>query len=368
MAAHILHLAKPITIFSNGSGDTTYDYVKVLCFFLIALAATAVWTVLDRRRQNYTELNQWFRFYVRLTLGATLLSYGGYKVIPSQFPPLRQYQYLEMYGDASPMGILWTFMSASKSYTIFAGSVEMLGGILLFIPRLTTLGALVGMGAMANVFFLNMSYDVPVKLYSFHLLLLSALLVLPDIKRLTRFFVFNRTVEPAPAELQFQRKRLRTAFVLFQLIFGIYLGGYALYTSRQQLKSLTVDFVAQPPLAGTWGIDEFTGDGPTPISDDVRWQKVVFEFKSAITVQQPNGKLLHISAKTDTDHKTIELTKRADAKWKASLSYTFPATGNMVMDGQIGGQKVHIKLHQLDGKYLLNTRGFHWINELPFNR
>jgi hypothetical protein len=23
---------------------------------------------------------------------------------------------------------------------------------------------------------------------------------------------------------------------------------------------------------------------------------------------------------------------------------------------------------RLDGKYLLNTRGFHWINEFPFNR
>ena len=43
-------------------------------------------------------------------------------------------------------------------------------------------------------------------------------------------------------------------------------------------------------------------------------------------------------------------------------------TDTMTMDGQIDGQKVQIKLHHLDGKYLLNTRGFHWINESPLNR
>jgi hypothetical protein len=205
VAQHVLHLSQPITIFSNGSGDTTYDYVKVLCFFVLAAVVTIGWSALDRNRANYARLHQWLNFYLRFTLGATLLSYGGYKVIPSQFPALWQSRYLETYGDASPMGILWTFMGASASYTIFAGAVEMLGGILLFVPRLATLGALVGMGAMANVFILNMSYDVPVKLYSFHLLLLSVFLVLPDLKRLTNFFILNRPAEPAPPALRFQR-------------------------------------------------------------------------------------------------------------------------------------------------------------------
>ena len=80
---------------------------------------------------------------------------------------------LEPYGDSSPMGLLWTFMGASKGYSIFCGGVEMLAAILLFVPGCATLGALVAMGAMANVFMLNMCYDVPVKQYSFHLLLWS---------------------------------------------------------------------------------------------------------------------------------------------------------------------------------------------------
>src|SRR5579859_5260248 len=177
MASHLLRLSQPITIFTNGSGDTRFDYIKALCLLVVAALASVLWSVLDRKRQNYGRLHQWLRLYVRLYLGATLLGYGAYKVIPSQFPPMWQWRYLQTYGDSSPMGVLWTFMSASASYTIFAGAIEMLGGILLFLPRLVTLGALISVGAMANVFMLNMSYDVPVKLYSFHLLLLAIFLI-----------------------------------------------------------------------------------------------------------------------------------------------------------------------------------------------
>jgi len=67
------------------------------------------------------------------------------------------------------MGLLWTFMAASKGYQIFTGAAEVLGGILLLWKRTTTLGALTVFGVMANVMALNFFYDVPVKLLSTHL-------------------------------------------------------------------------------------------------------------------------------------------------------------------------------------------------------
>lgn len=372
VAQHVLRLAQPITVFSNGSGDTTYDYVKVLCFLVLAAVATITWSAFDRKRENYSRLHRWLRLYIRVTLGATLLSYGAYKVIPSQFPSLWQWRYLETYGDSSPMGILWTFMGASKSYTIFTGTVEMLSGILLFAPRLVTLGALVAIGAMVNVFLLNMSYDVPVKLYSFHLLMLSIFLVFPEMKRLVRFFVLNRSTVPVSAELRFQRAWLNRGLLMGQLALGLFFAGHSLYTSHLQLKSFTTgDFAAKPPLRGAWAVDEFAVDGqlrPPLLTDESRWQKAVFDFNTGLVVQAMDGKLLRFAAKMDLDKKTLELTKRTDPKWKASLVYEIPTPETMVIDGQFGAQKAHVKLHRLDGKYLLNTRGFHWINEFPFNR
>src|SRR5689334_23344687 len=48
--ANVLHLAAPITIFPNGSGDTTFNYVELVCFAALAVVATIVWSILDRKR------------------------------------------------------------------------------------------------------------------------------------------------------------------------------------------------------------------------------------------------------------------------------------------------------------------------------
>lgn len=369
---HWLHLAQPIVPLSNGSGDTPYGYVKSLCFLALAALITVLWSVLDRKRENYRTLHQWGRLYLRIFLGGTLLVYGAFKVIPAQFPPIFQWRYLETFGDSSPMGLLWTFMSASTSYTIFAGAVEMLGGILLFVPRLVTLGALISIAAMTNVFILNMSYDVPVKLFSFHLLLLGIFLILPELRRLTSFFVLNRSTEPAAPELRFGRRWLNRGFLIGQIALGLLLAGYNLHAANLQVKSLTTgNFAAKPPLRGSWAVDEFTLDGqvrPPLLTDSTRWQKAIIDSTGGLMVQSMDGKLLRMPGKMDPDKKTLDLTRRDDARWKANLTYAFPSTGIMTMDGQLNNQRIHITFHQLDGKYLLNTRGFHWISGAPFNR
>src|SRR5262249_52120420 len=155
--------------------------------------------------------------------------YGGNKNIPSPIPPPWQRRYMENYCASSPMGILWAFMRASKRYTIFSGAAGMLGGILIFIPPLASRGARTATAAMTNVFILNMSYYVPVKLYSFHLLLMGVFLVLPEMRRLSQFFIFNRFTEPAPTELRFQRNWLYRSSLIVQLVLGLFFGGYALY-------------------------------------------------------------------------------------------------------------------------------------------
>lgn len=82
---YVLHLSYKIIVFSNGSGDTTFGYVKVLCYVVLAIVAATVWSLVDRR-WNYAQYYQWVRLYVRILLGATLLSYGAAKVIPTQMP------------------------------------------------------------------------------------------------------------------------------------------------------------------------------------------------------------------------------------------------------------------------------------------
>jgi hypothetical protein len=95
------------------------------------------------------------------------------KVIPIQMPLPSLAALLMPLGDISTYGILWRSIGASPAYEIFAGCAEVLGGVLLIVPRTTMLGALVSLADMTEVWMLNMTYDVPVKLFSFHLFLLA---------------------------------------------------------------------------------------------------------------------------------------------------------------------------------------------------
>ena len=184
-----------------GSGDTTWDYVQLFCLLVLSVAATGVWSLLDRKRLNYDRLHLVLRTIVRFWLAYNMIVYGTAKIIPVQMPSPTLERLLEPFGDASPMGLLWTFMGASAGYTMFTRAAELLGGLLLIARRTTLLGALVCCGVMANVVMLNFCYDVPVKLASSHLLVMAIFLIVPDLRRgLGDLFLFQR--QPALIEIR----------------------------------------------------------------------------------------------------------------------------------------------------------------------
>ena len=368
---HILHLSYDITVFTNGSGDTTYNYVQVLCWLTLAALATAIWSVLDRRRLNYEKLYQWLRLYVRFSLASAMIGYGAFKIIPLQMPAPFLTRLIEPYGESSPMGLLWTFIGASKGFEIFTGCAEMLGGVLLILPRTTLLGALVCLADTTLIFILNMCYDVPVKLYSFHLLMMSVFLVSPDLRRLANLFVFNRRVEPVELPQFFRRKWLNRSVLALQILFGLYLIGSSFYQSYQQMN-LRGGLAPKPPLHGIWLVDEFSVDGqvrPPLLTDAARWQRVIFQFPGALTIQPMSGPNQVFLLELNQEGKTLSLGKRNDPEWKALFSFEELDQGLLTLEGELDGHKTYAKLVRFDeSKFLLNNRGFHWIQEYPFNR
>jgi uncharacterized membrane protein YphA (DoxX/SURF4 family) len=366
----VLHLSHPITIVESGSGDRTYDYVLALCFLVLATIAVLVWSILDRKTRAYPRLHQWFRLYIRLALGSTMLSYGAFKVIQAQFPSPTLTRLLEPYGESSPMGLLWTLMGASKGYNISAGAAEMLGGILLFVPQLATLGALISVGVISNIFALNMAYDTPVKLYSFHLLIMAVIVALPDTRRLANVFLFNRKADPAAPPALFKRKQLRYGILALQFVFGLYCVFATLHQSYAQKKS--IEQSGQTPLYGIWSVDEFTIDGqsrPPLLTDQDRWQRVIFQSTQLMWLQLMDGTRRSYSLTLDAAKKTLAIGKSDDKSWKADLVFQRLQPDELTLEGKFGGRQITAKLHRTDEtKFLLKSRGFHWINERPFNR
>ena len=69
------------------------------------------------------------------------------------------------------------------------------------------------------------------------------------------------------------------------------------------------------------------------------------------------------------DAASKRLTLIAPDKQKNVFQYSQPDAGHVVLEGSLGGANLVVGLRQVDvQKFLLVNRGFHWINERPFNR
>jgi hypothetical protein len=363
---HVLHLSHEIVTSANCSGDTVYDYVRVLCFLALAFAASLLWFFLDRSHSNHQRIHQWLRSYVRLSVGAAMLMFGAAKIFRMNFQQPNFYKLLEPLGDYSRMGLLWTFMGASRGYSIFAGCVQMFGGILLFVPRLTTLGALVGLAVFSNIFALNLGYDLPLKLNSFHILLVCFFLVLPDARRLVSFFLLNRSVAPSPETALFNHRRLNTGALVAQLTLGGFLVCSYLYQTHD-FEKRNFSVASRPPFYGIWTVDEFKLGGkvlPPLLTDETRWQRVVFQFPKEVGIQSMNGSWTGHWLRRDMAKKTLTMEKPNDPEKELEFTFSNPDSRSLTLDGSDGGNEIRVNLHRVGEKQIaLLGGGFHWIND-----
>jgi uncharacterized membrane protein YphA (DoxX/SURF4 family) len=371
VAKHIFRVKTELVYSGSGSGDKTFDWVLVFCVLIISLIATAVWSALDRRRPAYPTLKKWFWLFLRFVLASQMFTYGFAKAVPLQmsFPYLSTQ--IEPFGHFSPMGVLWSSIGALPAYEIFAGCAELLGGLLLIFPRTVTLGAFTCLMAMVEVFTLNMTYDVPVKLFSFHLILLSALLLVPQARRVANFFLLNRAAEPVPPAPLFASRRANRIALAAQAVLWLWMLGNNVYGAWSGWHTYGGGR-PKSDFYGIWNVDECTIDGqphPPLLTDKDRFRRVIFESPDFMAFQRMDDSNAYYNTKIDAQHKTMALSQSRDKNAKGSLAFGRPAPDRLALDGDLAGHKLHLQLH-LDSanQPLFATRGFHWISEYPFNR
>ena len=345
----------------NGSGDSTFHHVLILSYLVLAVAATLVWSVVDHKRPHYHSLYLGLRVLVRLVLGVTLITYGAAKVFPSQFPPLPLHRLVQPFGDASPMGLLWTFMGASMPYTIFCGATELLGGVLLFFRRTTTLGALVSVAVMTQVAVLNFAYDVPVKLVSCHLLAMAVFVSAGDARRLVNLMILNRAAGPALMDTVLQRPRFRQAAFVLKLLLLTVVAVSTLFSSYTQWQAR----LEKGPLSGIWDVQQFTLDGEvasSAVPDNVRWRRLIIsDSEQSASIQTMDGTRRQHSLTVDSEAKKLLLDR--------DFAYSRPTADTLHIRGTHGGREITVTFRHVDrSEFRLVNRGFRWISESPFNR
>lgn len=376
VAKSVLQVPYDIYLIEGGGGisNTPYGSILFLCYVALAAVATVIWSVLDRRRPHYRLLHQWFRLALRYTLSLIMISYGTLKVIPTQMiSPLPLGVLAQRVGDLTRMRLLWIFMGASPTFESFTGMAELGGAVLLLFPRTTFLGALVCAGNLLTVFTLNMCYDVHVKLHAFHLLFMAVLLAAPGLPRLAAVLLGNGRVEPAePPPPLFANKWLNRAPHVLLCLFGCYLlvmGFDRAWTRYQESHP------PRPPLYGVWRVEEMVVDGQeVPYTEAGRWRFAYFQNPGGLSIEPMLGARLLYELDLGLESKTMKLArlelddqgqpvtdaqgeaKKAEAG-RAVLTFTEPDEDVLVLDGQLDGRPVRVKLH----KMALIRRAFRWV-------
>jgi len=347
IAVHLFHVTgEPATYFQTGSSDTTLAYVEVFSSAVIAAAATLVWSILDRRRLHYRRLYGAFYVLVRYELAAHLTIYAFYKVFPLQFRFPNLVRLMEPFGEFSPMGVLWNFMGASPAYTIFSGAAEIAAALLLFWRRTATLGALVATAVMVNVVALNYCYDVPVKLLSTHLLLMALFLLAPDAQRVVAALLPDRRLRRRPAAVL----AIKLVVIGYILSTQFYAGWSTFRDMRREVR---------PPLYGLYDVEQFVRNGEE-VTDSHRWRKVAIAFAPMMVVRTVIDERLPLRTHYDSARNEVTVN---DQPW----TYARTDASRVELRGQLANDRVVVRLRAVDPSTLtLVSRGFHWIQEYPF--
>ncbi|MFF0637924.1 hypothetical protein ACFYTS_36140 [Nocardia sp. NPDC004151] len=275
------------------TGDTLGEWCALAGCLVVGLVVATVWGVLDRRRVHYRRALRALFEVARVGLAVELLAYGLAKAIPVQMGYMTQPAHqLSLAGDLGLKDTLWTFMGASDPYSIATGLAELTAGVLLLWRRTVPAGSVLAAVVMAQVFLLNLCYDVPVKILSGTLLLTALAIAIPFYPNVIRALTNTpplppRQLWPAPGPA-----RIRTGATI--------LGFVAVVANTALLGALFIIAIVdihtpKSNLDGVWQAVSFTVDGtPATISahDTDPWSNVAItdrtDYQSFVS-QAPDG-------------------------------------------------------------------------------
>jgi uncharacterized membrane protein YphA (DoxX/SURF4 family) len=374
---HIFRMTPPP---STGPGfDGSFYWVEAFCALMIAVLATVAWSILDRKREAYGTLYKWFRLVIRFVLAALMFSYGVFKIIPAQMPYPNLFELVRPFGHFLPIQVRWTYMGAGPAYEIFAGCAEVLGGVLLLFPRTTTLGALICLADLTNVFVIDMTYNVANKLEVFNFILLALFLVAPESRRLANVFILNRAVLPSQRPQLFDTRRANRIAMVVQVVLVVYLIGATAYDAWVNQWLVRASSASRPALYGIWDLDQLSVDGQVRsplVTDNERWRRIIFDSgviwelsldaDNRVAFERPDDSLAYYRASINVRDKTVTITdpdpENSRKDWSARFTFDRPAQDQLILDGEMDKHKLHMQLHLFDRKkFELVSSGFHWI-------
>ena len=371
----------PVLVYPAGSGDTSYGWAQQWLFLLIAIAGCLIWSILDRKHKSYRQLNYWLCVFTRYNIALIAFSYGFIKLFALQMPFPNQSQLATPLGDFLPMRLSWLFIGYSTPYQFFGGLLETIAGALLLFRRTATLGVLIATAVFTNVMMLNLSYDIPVKIFSINIVVMCLFLLASEYKRILCFFVLNK-----PASLcslyhfPYSKKWMRVTRIIFKIGFVIIAVVLSFSGCWERYKSVVNTPEIKPIKSGIYDVALFVLNKDTiapVITNTSRWQDVIFEkgsagsIKTSDTIFRQRYSRGYFSYSTDTIKHIINFKKLPtdSAMYNGIIlfmNYQLPDSNTIQLWGKQRNDSLYVLLKRSDRHFQLAEKQFHWLSE--YNR
>lgn len=371
--AHWFNVAEELVPF-NGSGDTSFGWAQLWLMLIIAVVGCAIWSVLDDKRKNYETVDYWLRVCVRYYIAFFCFVYGIIKIFALQmiFPNISQLA--TPLGDLLPMRFSWLFIGYSTPYQVFSGVMETLAGLLLLNRKTVTLGLVTATGVFLHVFVLNLAYDIPVKLFSGHLLLFSIYLLSYEMDRLINFFILNRVSEPNRSfEITFDKKWMQWARIGAKVVFVIVAFIMPVFQSYERHHQVYDQPDSRPIKSGLYDVDLYVLNNsdtvPALASDSLRWKNIAFEKGGFGSVDASEPMFVsryhrsYFNYKIDTVNRRLNFVMFRDTVPLLSMKYRFPDENTIDLHSMYKGDSLFMRLKRSKRHFQLTERQFHWLSE-----
>lgn len=353
----------------------------------LALAGAIIWGIRDKDRKEYHVLYYWLRVIVRYRLALVLITYGFIKFFPLQMPYPSLSNLFTNYGDFFAWKIYFQTVAIAPKYQSFLGFVEILAAFLLFNRRTVTFGVGLIFGFIGNVAVVNGFYDIGEQVLSTFIVLLAVFLFVYDIPRLWRLLIDEAPVYANKLIPSYQNRTLRqvrtgfrSAFLLFTLLFA--------YKTYDNFVTDPYKIPRTPGLKNAFGyynVKEFSINNrviPYSKTDKDRWQDVIFEKWSTLTIKVNRPVKIDFSSaeevhdkdidrnyelagfagrhyfyyEADTVNHTLSLQNKNKnhRNEKLFLSYQTPNDSTLVLSGiNETRDSIRVVLNKVDKKYMM---------------
>jgi len=368
--ANIFHI-KTVLVPPNGSGDTSYAWAQLFMIILIAVIGCIVWSITDRKKNNYTHLNYWLCLFARYYIAIAAFSYGIIKIFGFQMHTPHLYELATQMGDFFPMPLFWNVIGYSTPYQAFSGYMEVIVGVLLLFRRTSTLGIIVGTAVFINVMVLNFCYDIPVKIFSMQLVFTCLFLLANESNRIICFFILNKPADTCSIyQFNYSKKWIK---ITRMIVKGVFILVVIIIPFFSCLWSVMESSVAHVPdnirgiKYGLYDIVEYNRNKqPVLATDTTRWEDFILD--NGIGSIKTRDKLFHSTYNRTYFGYTIDSARHnlvftQNDNPVLIMKYALIDSNTIKLWGKKGADSLFMVMKRSNHHFQLAQKQFHWLTE-----